>query len=221
MITPKQIKRSSSKKLTLKIDDKGDLIVSAPNGLSNSEIFKFVEQKQTWIKKKQNEIKTIILQNQQILNFEECFYLGKRCAIAMVQGLKTLEYRNQTFMLPQGANRKNTIKAFYMKEAEKILVFRLNYLTSVMNIQPKECKIIASKAKWGMCDSKKVIYLNYKLIMLPPDIIDYVIVHELCHIEHNNHSKEFYGLLEQYIPEYSKIRKWMRENSHKYTIKLK
>lgn len=204
MITPKQIKRSSTRKLTLKIDDNGDLIVHAPYNLPNSEIFTFVEQKQTWIRKKQSETKAVLLQNQKIINLEECFYLGKRCQIALVDGLKNLEYRNNTFMLPKNCNKKKVVKEFYLKEAEKVLIFRMNYLTELMKITPKGCKIITSKSKWGMCDSQKFVYLNYKLVMLPPDIIDYVIVHELSHLIEMNHSKNFWALIEAVIPNYKK-----------------
>ncbi len=204
MITPKEIKRSSTKKLTLKIDDKGDLIVHAPYNLSNSEIFSFVEQKQPWIRKKQNEIKTVILQNQKILDLEECFYLGKRCKVSVVGGLNNLEYRNSAFMLPSNTNKKKVLKEFYLKEAQKVLIFRLNYLTELMKIKLQGCKIINSKTKWGMCDSKRFVYLNYKLIMLPPDIIDYVIVHELSHLIEMNHSKKFWAVVEAVIPNYKK-----------------
>lgn len=204
MITPKEIKRSSTRKLTLKIDDKGDLIVYAPYKLSNNEIFSFVEQKQSWIRKKQNETKSILMQNQKILDLEECFYLGKRCQISIVEGIKGLEYRNSTFLLPKNCNKKKVIKEFYLKEAEKVLIFRLNYLTDLMKVAPQGCKIISSRAKWGMCDSKKFVYLNYKLIMLPPDIIDYVIVHELSHLLEMNHSKNFWRLIEAVIPNYKK-----------------
>lgn len=204
MITPKQIKRSATRKLTLKIDDKGDLIVTAPYNLSNSEIFTFVEQKQAWIRKKQNEIKSVLLQNQKIINLEEIFYLGKRCEIKLVEGIKSLEYRNLTIMLPVNSNKKKLIKEFFLKEAEKVLIFRLNYLTELMKISMSGCNIISSKTKWGMCDSKKFIYLNYKLVMLPPDIIDYVIVHELSHLVQMNHSKNFWKLVEAVIPDYKK-----------------
>lgn len=204
MITPKLIKRSSTKKLTLKIDDNGDLIVHAPYNLSNTEIFNFVEQKQAWIRKKQNEIKSVLLQNAKIVNLEECFYMGKRCRVEVVQGLKTLEYSNSTIMVPNLNSKKKLIKDFYLKEAEKVLIFRMNYLTSLMKIEPSGCKIIASKSKWGMCDSKKFVYLNYKLIMLPPDIIDYVIVHELSHLIQMNHSKKFWALVEAVVPNYKK-----------------
>lgn len=204
MITPKEIKRSSTKKLTLKIDDKGDLIVRAPYNLPNNEIFLFVEQKQAWIRKKQAEIKSTLEQNEKILNFEECFYLGNKCKVETICGLKGIEYRNSTFMLPLGSNRKKLIKEFYEKEAEKVLILRLNYLTSLMKISPVGCKLIASKSKWGMCDSKKYVYLNFKLIMLSPEIIDYVIVHELAHLIQMNHSRKFWELVEAVIPNYKK-----------------
>ena len=70
------------------------------------------------------------------------------------------------------------------------------------------------QANYGSCiPSKKILHFSNRLIMLPEDKVDAIIVHELCHIIHSNHNKEFYELVKKYIPNYDEIDKWLKENS--------
>ncbi|WDC85678.1 M48 family metallopeptidase [Caloramator sp. mosi_1] len=65
---------------------------------------------------------------------------------------------------------------------------------------------------WGSCSSKGNINLNWRLVMMPLDVIDYVIVHELCHLKHPNHSKGFWNLVREFMPDFEGKRRWLKEN---------
>ena len=76
-----------------------------------------------------------------------------------------------------------------------------------------QCMIRDATSRYGSCmPAKKNIYFSSRLIMLPEDVVDAIIVHELCHIIYKNHNKEFYQLVQKYIPEYKQIDKWLKEN---------
>ena len=85
-------------------------------------------------------------------------------------------------------------------------------------IEPEIVKVKAQKKIWGSCNTKKTIYINSKISMLPVEAIDYIIVHEFCHILHMNHSKEFYKAVEKIIPNYKEIVVWLKENNYKFIL---
>lgn len=73
------------------------------------------------------------------------------------------------------------------------------------------------KTRWGSCSQTGTLSFNYRLMMAPPAVIDYVIVHELCHLTHMNHSKAFWNKVASILPDYSKSRRWLKENGHTLT----
>ena len=75
-----------------------------------------------------------------------------------------------------------------------------------------------TKSKWGHCTSKGEIQLNWLLIMAPPDVMDYVMIHELCHLTHMNHSKAYWQLVAQFCPNYQQHKQWLNQHGHKISI---
>lgn len=73
------------------------------------------------------------------------------------------------------------------------------------------------KSRWGSCSSRGTLSFNYRLIFAPPVILDYVVVHELCHLTHMNHSKDFWNMVAGFMPEYKEYRKWLRDHGHELT----
>ncbi len=91
---------------------------------------------------------------------------------------------------------------FYKKQASNILIQRCQSLAAKMRLLPSAVKIQTAKGRWGSCNSKKVIRLNWKLMVFPQALIDYVIVHELCHLRFLNHSQDFWNLVENFSLNY-------------------
>lgn len=111
------------------------------------------------------------------------------------------------------------IKTIFQKNTREIIQSKLLYWSKITDIQYKNFKIRDAISKYGSCKPKtKELMFNSRLIMLPEDKIDAIIVHELCHITFPNHSKEFYELIKKYIPNYDEINKWLKINASKITI---
>ena len=105
-------------------------------------------------------------------------------------------------------NKKQEKEPRYTKEEfKKIIEKNANELIKETGLKPNKITIKQIKYAWGSCSSKKNITLNLELIKYSQQAIRYVILHELCHIKHMNHSKEFWNLVEKYMPEYKKIKK--------------
>jgi len=123
--------------------------------------------------------------------------------------LEKLEYfRNRTSNLPP-ATRKDYLK--YKELAREIAEKKLAYFNEVYNFSIGRVSIRNQKTRWGSCSKSRDLNFSYRIIYLPENLCDYIIVHELCHIGEFNHSKKFWALVEKTVPEYKKIRKEVRK----------
>ena len=86
------------------------------------------------------------------------------------------------------------------------------------NLSPSLIKIKEQKKRWGSCTSNKIIYINSRISMAPIDVIDYILVHEFCHLVHMNHSKDFYNLVGEILPKFRENERWLKENSYKLSL---
>lgn len=99
---------------------------------------------------------------------------------------------------------------YYKKEAERRITEIMEKTIAKTGLKPKEYKLFNFKRAWGNCSSKKVIKLNTKLVLYSDDAIEYVCIHELCHLKHMNHSKAFWNLVKNYMPNYKMIEKELK-----------
>ena len=114
---------------------------------------------------------------------------------------------------------KKAVRKQFKANTEAILEEKLPYWSKITNIKYNFVNVRDAKTKYGSCiPSKKALRFTSRLVMLEEEAIDAVIVHELCHIVHPNHSKEFYNLIERYIPNYKQIDKYLKKNSKLITI---
>ena len=104
------------------------------------------------------------------------------------------------------------LKKFYRREAEKLIRERMQIWAAQMQLFPNQVKFKNQKTRWGSCSSRGVININWRLIGAPMDVIDYILVHELAHLAHMNHSGAFWGLVQGTLPEYPKAEVWLKEN---------
>lgn len=88
------------------------------------------------------------------------------------------------------------------KKAKEILPQKVAYFSEIMGLKPANVKITSAKKRFGSCSGKNSLCFSYQLMLYPDEAIDYVVVHELAHIKHRNHSARFYSLIEKYLPDY-------------------
>lgn len=114
-----------------------------------------------------------------------------------------------TIESPAGAKETTTdlYKAWLSSTAAKFLIPRAEFMAQKHGFTPSAIKVKKMRGKWGFCTTKKEIYLSPQLMSLEPDLIDYVIAHELCHLKEMNHSPRFYAELERIYPNYKAMRK--------------
>lgn len=98
-------------------------------------------------------------------------------------------------------------KARYVEEAKKLFSKKVAYWSEIMGLTPSYVKITSAEKRYGSCNSKKGLCFSYRLMAYPDRAIDYVVVHELAHIRYQNHSRDFYALIERYLPDYRECEK--------------
>ena len=103
-----------------------------------------------------------------------------------------------------------------LKKAEEIIPKRIEYYEKIIGIRCNTVSYMAHLSHWGTCDKDHNIRINILLMAAPIEVIDSVVVHELCHLIVHNHSKKFYNLVYKYYPEYDKYDKWLKQNGNKY-----
>lgn len=101
------------------------------------------------------------------------------------------------------------------KAAGEVFLQRSRYFAELLNVHFNRITIREQKTRWGSCSSKQNLNFNWKLILAPPEILDYVVVHELCHLKEMNHSPAFWHEVEQILPDYPQRKKWLKDNGWK------
>ena len=110
-------------------------------------------------------------------------------------------------------NVDKAIKILLKRNTEIIIHNRLPHWSKITGFEYNQVKVRDATTRYGSCmPTKKNLYFSSRLIMLPENIIDAIIVHELCHMKYKNHNKEFYDLVAKYIPNYKEIDKWLKKN---------
>ncbi len=222
------VKRSRKRKRTisLQINDKSELVIAAPYFTPISEINRFVQEKQSWINKtiQRHKEKAIKNEAREYITGEMFYYLGESFPLEVFfeknerQGL--VFWSNRFYLNTADAAEKGMsyFVSWYKKKAKQHFQQRVDFFSHELNLWAKSVKITSAEKRWGSCSAEDNLSFSYRLIMAPPDIIDYVIVHELTHIKEKNHSAAFWKLIEASMPEYKIHRRWLRDNHHKFIL---
>jgi len=109
---------------------------------------------------------------------------------------------------------KNTISSWLTSEARSLITQRVAHLSAIYRLHPKQISIRNQRTRWGSCSSSRTLSFNWRLIMVPAEVMDYVIIHELSHMDEPNHSFRFWALLASRCPDYKKYRLWLIHNTH-------
>ena len=126
---------------------------------------------------------------------------------------------SQIISLTQAETKR--LEAFekrYRGMARELLESRTAFFHRLTGGEYHTLAVRDQKTRWGSCSSRGTLSFNYRLIFAPPEVLDYVVVHELCHLTHMNHSKDFWNMVGAVMPDYKKYRKWLREHGHELTL---
>ncbi len=219
MIQPDEIIRSSRKTLAISIDPFGRLIVRAPKTCSKERIFAFIAQKERWIlqKKSQTAGAGMRLPPENLYGYT-FLLLGKECRIILTDKRNILfDEENYILYLP-AKNAENRLIKWLKENAKRIFTIVTERKAQEMGLKFQSVEISSAKGKWGSCSFDNKIRYAYRLIYAPKEMIEYVVVHELSHVRHKNHSSLFWVEVGKYVPDWKIKRKWLK--THGYLLEL-
>ncbi|MCA9400332.1 MAG: M48 family metallopeptidase [Candidatus Omnitrophica bacterium] len=223
------LKRSSARRsLVISIDEKAHVRVSAPYQMQSKVLEDFIHHKAKWVMNKVREATNnqSILKSRQYADGHEFLFLGKKCPLhvkvnAFIKRAK-IQFIDHMWLidLPQGIDRceeegviKKILTKWYRQQALEYLGGRVFHFARMIGVEPARISVKTQKRMWGCCDyNTKSIYLNWQIILSPPSVVDYVVVHELCHLIHPNHSKRFWNKVRKILPEYEHEKRWLKEH---------
>ena len=119
---------------------------------------------------------------------------------------------------PEDETIKQALKRFYYQNCKSLVEKRIRYYQSSFKVKPRSIRIMDSISRWGTCDSKLQLNFNWKLAMAPLEVIDYIVVHEMCHMVHLNHDRSFWRLVGKMLPDYKERESWLTQSSWKMII---
>jgi len=210
MITPTSIIRSRRRSIALMVNSQGEIVVRAPYYASKIDIMGFVAQKQAWLAK-QKALAEQELKNFKPLALEEnksIDFLGKTYYIAK-RGVETILPFGDALLVPFSCTQADLV-AWLQGQLKNLLQARVGYYAGLLGVQPTAVKLSPAKSKWGSCNYRNVLHFSWHLIFCPQAVIDYVIVHELCHINNKSHDKAFWQQVELVLPNYREEEKWLK-----------
>ena len=215
-MTPHKIIKSKRRTLSLSINENAELIVRAPNQISNKRIEEFIIEKSKWINKNKNLMQSRI--NEMNDSDSDYLFLGNIYPLIKVnENPNKIDFNGTEFItsIENQDKFKASLKSWYKIKFKEIAIPRLNYFSDKYNLKINQVRFKNQKTLWGSCSSKNNINLNYLLVMAPMIVIDYVIIHELVHTVHKNHSENFWNAVEAIMPDYKKAKKWLNKNGYK------
>lgn len=213
--------RSKRRTISLEIAEDGALIVRIPQKISLEVVKEFVYKKRLWIKQKQELLQERFLKivPKKFIDGEEFTYLGKIYKLEISQS-KHIALDENILKFPQDLLpiAKQSLIKWYKAQALQKITERVNYYVNLSGLKYKSIKITNAKSRWGSCGAYNSLNFSWRLIMAPPEVVDYVIVHEIAHLAVKNHSRRFWHKVQEIMPDYKQRNHWLRKNSHLFIL---
>jgi len=178
-----QVVRSSRKTIAIQISREGTVMVRAPRRCSQADIDTFVREKQEWIQKQ----------------LALCSQMEAGKELRRVQGGIT------------GMPETEAACFTYRSRAQQVFARKVAWYARQMQVSYGTVTIRAQKTRWGSCSSRGNLNFNWRLILAPEPVLDYVVIHELAHRKEMNHSAGFWRIVEEIMPDYRQYRGWLKQ----------
>ncbi len=220
-----ELLRSKRKTIAISFDRDGNLVVKAPSWVAKREIDRFVASKEEWIlataRRLQRAREKEAALRLSLESGDELYYLGEKRVLTVVR-----EERSRTkikdvcgrliMTIPYEADysyKQEQLEKWYRKEAQRVFEEKAQAFAGAIGVSFQGIHIKDQKSRWGSCSGKGNLNFNWRILMAPEPVCDYVIIHELCHLVYMDHSDNFWYLVERFCPSFRQYKKWLRDNA--------
>lgn len=216
-----RVERSRRKTADIIVERNGEIFVRAPENVGADQIAEAVRKKRYWIHKTRAEWRdlnaTRILREYR--NGEEFFYLGRSYRLLLVSDQdEPLQLRNGRFCLRRDIVEagceaaRDAFKAYYSLRGLQKITQRVNYFAPKIGIVPRKIEVRALGHRWASYSPAANLAFHWKCILAPARVVDYIVVHELCHQHYMDHTDAFWNEVDKVLPRYREHKDWLRRN---------
>lgn len=220
-----KINFSKRKSVSIRILEPYKIKVNAPSRVDVKRIVEFVESKKNWISKKSKEMKLVNYKvyEKKYTDGEIYLVFGKEYKLQIIVknelGVNNTTLHNNILCISTNDDSVENIKIMlenlYRKLTYNEIIKSVNKLQTSFTQVPTQIKVKEQKRRWGSCTGKDALLFNWRLSMCPKEVIEYVVLHEMCHMVHKNHSKNYWDLVLKLMPNYKEKELWLKENAYK------
>lgn len=217
-----QVVRSRRATADIIIERDGQILVRAPESIPDERIEDLVEAKRYWIYKNLAEWRDLNATRvlREYRNGEGFLYLGRSYRLLLVaEQTEPLLLKNGRFCLrrdlvDEGAMEaaKAAFRDYYIARGSERIGHRMNYYAPKVGFTPREVDVRELGNRWASCSPSGNLAFHWKCMMAPQTIIDYIVVHELCHFHHLDHTDAFWNEVDKVLPNYGERKEWLRKN---------
>lgn len=219
-------KSKRARTVRLRIDAQNGLVLTVPHGARGIDAESILKNSADWILKHYGKIEQVKSRQRRFVSGEMLPYMGRDISLEVIEkhgGTRitvALRESHLRVSVPSSISVKDrpgviraALEAWYRRQAKEYLGPRVAHLARLHGFEYGNITIKGQSTCWGSCSSKRNLNFNWRLMMTPPAAIDYVIVHELCHLREMNHSPRFWSLVAAYCPDYKHWIKWFKNSS--------
>ena len=208
--------RSKRKTLTLHVESSGQIVVRAPIRASDKTILQFIEKNSEWI---EGQKIRVFVQKKNYKPSEKFWYLGQEVLLE-IGNYKEIEVFENTLRFPEFLKFRiqKELHNWYTAQAKKIISHQVEVMSVKMETEYLHLTFSETKSRWGSCSPENALQFNWKLVMAPPAVINYVVIHELAHTKEKNHGMKFWQIVRYHSPAYRAHKNWLKTYGEKLII---
>jgi len=216
---PVEIQWKSVKGINITVSWDGKVRVTAPKNLDESKIREVLQRRAQWIESKLKEMRRRIDSRPmptQFLSGETVWVLGKPMTLQVKEGKEGVRMKDGKLVVQVERVEREAVRAVLVSWlsslAQRVLTKKVKKFSRLVGAKPTEIELRDWKRKWGLCKSDRgILRFNWRLVQLPEELIDYIVVHELVHLKHARHGKAFWVLLSKILPNYQQRKERLKE----------
>ncbi len=197
-------------KVSIQMESNGLLTVKAPNGTTEADIIRLIQRYSQWIAEQQQRLanRRVLPETREYDDYGTFMLLGKEQPL------------QQLIDVTDGDEEelRARLKRYYFTTCKRVIQERIVPYQQQLRVKPASIEIVESTTRWGSCSSTKKLTFNYRLAMAPVEVIDYVIVHELCHLLHMNHDRSFWRKVGSLMPDYKEKEQYLAHYGRYMTL---
>ncbi|VBB08744.1 Hypothetical protein LUCI_4022 [Lucifera butyrica] len=222
-ITYSLIYNRKRKTIQIKVISPNQLSITAPGKISDLYVKQILQTKSQWIYKQITYMEKLTANpvNQSLTPGSALLYLGIPRILTVsphITGKSSVNLTGNNLVVTLSNQEYETVrlekvlKKWYLQSSAALLQEKTGYWSQKLGVSPKSICLKDQKTRWGSCSSLGTINYNWRIIMAPMEVIDYLVIHELCHLQVPNHSRQFWQLVYHFAPNFKRCREWLRHN---------